>query len=65
LSPPLVTVFASGPQGSLDFPPDQFDASVDVSGLRSGQWELPVRVAPPPRVGVLKVEPAQVKVTIR
>ena len=65
VSPPLVTVFASGPQDALDAPPDQFDAWVDVTGLRVGQWELPVRVVPPARVGVVKVEPAMVKVTIR
>jgi hypothetical protein len=38
---------------------------VDVSGLRPGQFELPVRIVPPARVGVVSVEPAQVRVTIR
>jgi hypothetical protein len=42
-----------------------FDASVDVSGLRAGQFDLDVHVVPPAQIGVDRVEPPTVRVIIR
>jgi YbbR domain-containing protein len=65
VAPKQVTVYVRGPRdaraaGALDF-----DASVDVDGLGAGEFDLPVRVVPPPKVGVARIEPAQVRVRIR
>jgi YbbR domain-containing protein len=64
VTPAVVTVFARGPQGT-PVRAEEFEASVDVTGMRAGIRELAVRVVPPPGVGVVSVEPARVKVTIR
>ena len=64
IAPEVVTVFAAGPydaQGTAD----DFEASVDVAGLASGRHDLPVRVVPPPKVRVVRIEPERVRVTIR
>jgi hypothetical protein len=45
--------------------PADFDASVDVTGLRVGQFDLPVRIVPPARVGIESVDPPQVRIRIR
>jgi YbbR domain-containing protein len=63
--PRQVTVFARGPRDGDGVSPSDFDASVDVAGLRAGQFDLEVRVVPPSKVGVTRVEPSRVKVTIR
>jgi hypothetical protein len=63
--PRQVTVFARGPRDGSDVSAADFDASVDVAGLRTGQFDLEVRVVPPSKVGVTRVEPSRVKVTIR
>jgi hypothetical protein len=42
-----------------------FDATVDVEGLKAGDFQLPVSVVAPARVGVVRLEPAEVKVRIR
>jgi hypothetical protein len=42
-----------------------FDAAVDVGGLRPGQYQIPVRVVVPPRIGLVRVEPQEVRVRIR
>jgi YbbR domain-containing protein len=44
---------------------DLFDASVDVDGLTTGDFQVPVIVVAPERVGVVRLEPAEVKVRIR
>jgi hypothetical protein len=41
------------------------EATVDVGGLRSGQYQLPVRVVPPARVGIVRVDPAELRVRIK
>jgi YbbR domain-containing protein len=63
--PRTVTVHVRGPRESRGVTAADFDASIDVSGLRAGQFDLPVRIVPPARIGVERVEPAQVKVRIR
>jgi len=65
ISPRQVTVFARGPRERRTVLPSEFDASVDVSGLRAGQFDLDVHVVPPAQLGVDRVEPAKVRVTIR
>ena len=65
VSPRHVTVFARGPRDQRALEAAEFDASVDVAGLRPGVFELDVRVVPPARVGVVRVEPAKVRVTVR
>jgi YbbR domain-containing protein len=63
--PRVVSVHVRGPRESRGVAAADFDASVDVAGLRAGQFDLPVRIVPPARIGVESVEPSQVKVRIR
>ena len=65
VAPRLVTVYARGSREQHDVRASDFDASVDVSDLRAGQFDLEVRVVPPSKLGVIRVEPPSVKVTIR
>jgi YbbR domain-containing protein len=65
VTPRQVSVRVRGPGESRDRSVADFDASVDVSALRPGQYELPVRIVPPPRIGVVSVTPSQVKVRVR
>jgi hypothetical protein len=63
--PGMVTVHVRGPRDSMASDASEFEASIDVGGLRPGQYALPVRVTPPPRIGVVSVDPAEVRVTIK
>jgi YbbR domain-containing protein len=63
--PEAITVVARAPQHARSARATDFDASVDVTGFGPGQFELPVKVVPPPQVGVERIEPARVRVTIR
>jgi YbbR domain-containing protein len=65
VTPKQITVHARGPRNAPDVSAPDFDASVDVSGLRPGQYEIEVKVLPPSKVGVTRVEPSRVRVTIR
>jgi len=65
ISPTEVTVFVRGPRASRASTVEDFEASVDTEGLRPGLFQLPVRVTPPARVGVIRVEPPIVRVRIR
>ena len=65
ITPKWVSVQVRGPRDTRNASAADFDASVDVSALRSGQFDLPVRIAPPPNVGVVRVEPERVRVRIR
>ena len=60
-----VTVHVRGPADARNQAATDFDASVDVAGLRPGQYDLPVRVVPPPRVGVITVLPERLRVRVR
>ncbi len=55
----------AAPREAMQFAAGQFDASVDVGGLKPGEFTLPVRVVPPERVGIVSVAPAEVRVVIR
>jgi YbbR domain-containing protein len=65
VTPDLVTVHVRGPRDAMGADASAFDASVDVAGLKRGQYELPVRVTLPPRLGLTRVDPAEVRVRIR
>jgi YbbR domain-containing protein len=64
VQPRSVTVHVHGPR-EAQAEAVEFDASVDVSGLGPGQFDLPVKVVPPARIGVVSIEPEQVRVKIR
>jgi YbbR domain-containing protein len=65
VSPTAVTVVARGPRNLSGARAAAFDAWVDVTGFGSGRFELPVHVVPPSQVGVERIEPTHVRVTIR
>jgi YbbR domain-containing protein len=65
ITPSMVTVHVRGPRDARGSGADAFAATVDVEGLRPGQFQVPVRVIPPARIGVVRVEPADVRVRIR
>ena len=65
ITPTQVTVYVRGPRESRAATVDDFDTSVDIEGLGAGDFQLPVRVVPPSRVGVVRIEPAEVRVRIR
>jgi YbbR domain-containing protein len=63
--PRQVAIHVRGPVDARNRGAGDFDASVDVNGLGPGQYDLPVRIVPPSRVGIVSVTPAKVKVRIR
>ena len=65
IAPSEVTVYVRGPREARGAGARDFDASVDIQGLRPGLFELPVQVTAPARVGVVRVEPPMVRVRIR
>jgi YbbR domain-containing protein len=65
VTPAMITVHVRGPRDAMGADAGAFDASVDVSGLKRGQYQIPVRVGLPPRVGIRRVEPVEVRVRIR
>jgi YbbR domain-containing protein len=65
LSPRTVTVHVRGPRAAMQATAADFDVSIDVAGLKPGQYALPVRVVPPGRVGVVSVEPQEIRVRVR
>jgi YbbR domain-containing protein len=60
-----VDVHVRGPSDARARNAGEFDASIDVSALRPGTYDVPVRVVPPSRIGVINVRPSEVKVRIR
>lgn len=65
VTPAQVTVHVRGPRDAMGADAAAFDASVDVGGLRPGDYRLPVRVALPARLGMTRVDPDEVRVRIR
>ena len=65
VSPATITVHVRGPRDAMGADAAAFDASVDVAGLKSGQYQVPVRVGLPPRIGIRRVEPVEVRIRIR
>jgi hypothetical protein len=64
ITPDAVTVYVRGPREAGSAGAAGFDATVETSGLRDGVFRLPVRVTPPPRLGVVRVEPPAVQVRV-
>jgi YbbR domain-containing protein len=65
VSPTDVTLRVRGPRDSMETDPARYSAAIDLSGLASGRHVVPVRVEPPTGIGLLRVDPAEVAVTIR
>ncbi|HEY3157864.1 MAG TPA: CdaR family protein [Vicinamibacterales bacterium] len=66
LVPERVTVVLRGAREVVDtVRPSDIVATVDLDGLGPGQFQLPVRVGPPARLTVVRVEPPQVQVRVR
>jgi YbbR domain-containing protein len=65
VSPENVTVRVRGPRDLMDTDAAQYSASVDVAGSVPGRRVLPVGVDTPPGIGLLRVDPPEVEVTIR
>ena len=62
VSPASVTVYARGQAWAEKA---EVSASVDVAGLQPGQHDVVVQIDTPPGVGVMRVEPPQLRVTVR
>jgi hypothetical protein len=60
-----VNLRVRGPSDARAVDAKEFDASVDVAGLGPGEYDLPVRIVPPARVGVVGVDPPMVSVRVR
>lgn len=65
VEPKDVTVHVRGARSAMAADAGKFDAFIDVGGLRRGEYRVPVRVTPPDRVGVVRVEPGEVRVVVR
>lgn len=65
ITPARVSLDVRGPESARHVATDAFDAFIDVSGLRAGRYDLPVRVVPPAGIGVVRVDPSIVRVRIR
>ncbi len=66
VSPADVQVDVKGPRENVEFlTSEAFTASLDLAGLRPGRYNLQVHIDAPPRVEVLRVDPASVVVRIR
>jgi YbbR domain-containing protein len=63
--PAEITAWVRGPREAMTSDGGMFDATVDVEGLKPGQFQLPVSIVAPARVGVVRLEPAEVKVRVR
>ena len=65
MTPPRITAWVRGPRGAMTSDGALFDASIDLDGLKPGEFQVPVSVVAPAHVGVVRLEPAEVTVRIR
>jgi YbbR domain-containing protein len=65
VTPPDVTAWVRGPREAMTSDRAAFEANVDVEGMKPGEFQLPVTVVAPERIGVIRLEPAEVRVRIR
>lgn len=65
IAPSTVTVFVRGPRELRASRAEEYEATIDTEGLQPGTYQLPVQITPPPRVGVVSVEPPIVRVLVR
>jgi YbbR domain-containing protein len=66
VAPTAVTVTATGPPDVVaELAPDRVPAFVDLTGLRRGRYNLPVRIDATGAFSITGIDPPSVKVTIR
>jgi len=65
ITPTRITAWVRGPREAMTSDSTMFEASVEVEGLQAGEHEVPVTVVAPARVGVVRLEPAEVRVRVR
>jgi len=65
VTPTRITAWVRGPREVMTSDSAMFEASVEVEGLQPGEHQVPVTVVAPARVGVVRLEPAEVRVRIR
>ena len=65
IAPAQITAWVRGSREVMTSDGGMFDATVDVGGLTSGRFHLPVSIVAPARVGVVRLEPAEVTVQVR
>jgi hypothetical protein len=65
VTPTQVVVYVRGPREAQSYGADAYEATIDAEGLGTGEFQLPVRVVPPPRVGIVRVDPVDVRVRVR
>ena len=66
VAPPAVTVTATGPPDVVArLAPDRVPVFVDLTGLRRGRYNLPVRIDATSEFSITGIDPPSVKVTIR
>ncbi len=65
LTPDTVTVHVQGPRDAMTSRVEDFEATVDVTGLSPGELQVLVHVVTPEGVGVVRVEPPELRVRIR
>jgi YbbR domain-containing protein len=65
VTPTHITAWVRGPREAMTSDSTMFDASVEVEGLQAGEHQVPVTVIAPARVGVIRLEPAEVSVRVR
>lgn len=63
--PPTVTLHVRGAREAMQVGADLFEVFVDAAGLAAGERALPVRAVPPPQVGIVRVDPPEVRVRVR
>ncbi len=65
IAPSHITAWVRGPREAMTSNSAMFEATVDVGGLKPGQVQVPVSIIAPARVGVVRLEPSEVKVRVR
>jgi YbbR domain-containing protein len=65
IAPSHITAWVRGPREAMTSDGALFEATVDVEGLKPGQFQVPVSIVAPARVGVVRLEPAEVRVRVR
>ena len=65
VTPTTVTVHLRGPRDAMGADASSFEASIDATGLKPGDYQMPVRIVIPPRVGWTRIDPDQVRVRIQ
>src|ERR1044072_6630764 len=63
--PTRISAWVRGPRETMTSNGGMFDASVDVDGLKPGEFRVSVTAVAPARGGVIRLEPSEVKVRIR